>query len=236
MSRRAKIVCTLGPATGTLEQITALVESGMDVARLNFSHGKHSDHETAYHLVREASDKVGRAVAVLADLQGPKIRLGTFADGPVTWATGSRVCVTVEDVEGTAERVSTTYKDLANDVRIGDRLLVDDGNLSLSVVRVEGPDVFCLVVEGGTVSNNKGLSLPGVAVSVPPLSAKDEKDLRFALHLGVDFIALSFVRSPTDAALVRDIMRQEDIYVPVIAKLEKPEAVKNLDAIVEAFD
>ncbi|MGY1827873.1 MULTISPECIES: pyruvate kinase [unclassified Blastococcus] len=236
MSRRAKIVCTLGPATSSPEQVTALVESGMDVARLNFSHGAHEDHAAAYHLVRKASDSTGHAVAILADLQGPKIRLGTFADGPVTWATGSQVCITVEDVEGTAERVSTTYKDLANDVRVGDRLLVDDGNLSLSVVRVEGPDVYCLVVEGGKVSNNKGLSLPGVSVSVPALSDKDERDLRFALHLGVDFIALSFVRSPTDVALVRDIMRQEDIFVPVIAKLEKPEAVRNLDAIVEAFD
>ncbi|MCF6745314.1 pyruvate kinase [Blastococcus sp. KM273128] len=236
MPRRAKIVCTLGPATSSAEQVTALVESGMDVARLNFSHGSHEDHAAAYHLVRKASDSTGRAVAILADLQGPKIRLGTFADGPVTWATGSQVCITVEDVEGTAERVSTTYKDLANDVRVGDRLLVDDGNLSLSVVRVDGPDVFCLVVEGGKVSNNKGLSLPGVAVSVPALSEKDERDLRFALHLGVDLIALSFVRSPADVSLVRDIMRQEDIHVPVIAKLEKPEAVRNLDAIVEAFD
>jgi pyruvate kinase len=236
MSRRAKIVCTLGPATGTPEQITALVESGMDVARLNFSHGKHADHEKSYRMVREASDKVGRAVAVLADLQGPKIRLGTFAEGPVTWATGSRVCVTVEDVEGTAERVSTTYKDLAHDVRVGDRLLVDDGKLALTVTDVDGPDVYCLVLEGGEVSNNKGLSLPGVAVSVPALSEKDAEDLRFALSLSVDFVALSFVRHPRDAELVREIMRQEDVEVPVIAKLEKPEAVENLEAIVEAFD
>ena len=122
MSRRAKIVCTLGPATGSLEQITALVEAGMDVARLNFSHGKHADHETSYRRVRAASDSVGRAVAVLADLQGPKIRLGTFADGPVVWETGSRVCITVEDVPGTADRVSTTYKDLANDARVGEQI------------------------------------------------------------------------------------------------------------------
>jgi pyruvate kinase len=236
MSRRAKIVCTLGPATSSPEQITALVEAGMDVARLNFSHGAHADHATSYRLVREASDSTGHAVATLADLQGPKIRLGTFADGPVHWATGSQVCVTVEDVEGTAERVSTTYKNLSDDARVGDRLLVDDGKLALTVVRVQGPDVFCLVVEGGEVSNNKGLSLPGVAVSVPALSDKDEEDLRFALHLGVDFVALSFVRSPDDVELVRDIMRQEDILVPVIAKLEKPEAVANLEAIVEAFD
>jgi len=236
MSRRAKIVCTLGPAVGTAEQITALVESGMDVARLNFSHGEHADHERNYHLVRTASDSVGRAVAVLADLQGPKIRLGRFVDGPVLWATGSRVCITVEDVEGTAERVGTTYKNLANDVRVGDRLLVDDGNLSLTVVEVDGPDVWCLVLEGGVVSNNKGLSLPGVAVSVPAMSEKDEEDLRFALGLGVDFIALSFVRKAEDVELVREIMRQMDVDLPVIAKLEKPEAVENLEAIVEAFD
>src|SRR5690349_10442544 len=236
MSRRAKIVCTLGPATSSAEQVTALVEAGMDVARLNFSHGAHADHEKAYRLVREASDQTGHAVAVLADLQGPKIRLGTFAEGPVLWETGSRVCVTVEDVVGTAQRVSTTYKGLASDVRVGDRLLVDDGKLALSVVEVNGPDVWCLVTEGGPVSNNKGLSLPGVAVSVPALSDKDEEDLRFALHLSVDFVALSFVRSPADVELVREIMHQEDIEVPVIAKLEKPEAIENLEAIVEAFD
>src|SRR6476469_7379091 len=232
MSRRAKIVCTLGPATSSLEQITALVESGMDVARLNFSHGAHEHHAAAYQRVRQASDSTGHAVAVLADLQGPKIRLGTFAAGPVDWPTGAQVCITVEDVPGTAERVSTTYKDLANDVVVGDRLLVDDGKLALTVVKVEGPNVFCLVVEGGPVSNNKGLSLPGVAVSVPALSDKDEDDLRFALRLGVDFIALSFVRSADDAELVRDILRQEDIYVPVIAKLEKPEAVQMLESMI----
>src|SRR5688500_2993596 len=217
MSRRAKIVCTLGPATSSSEQITALVESGMDVARLNFSHGAHAHHATAYERVREASDRTGHAVAVLADLQGPKIRLGTFADGPVEWPTGSQVVITVEDVEGTAARVSTTYKDLANDVQVGDRLLVDDGKLALTVLSVKGPDVVCLVIEGGPVSNNKGLSLPGVAVSVPALSEKDELDLRFALRLGVDFIALSFVRSAADAELVREIMQQEDIEVPIIA-------------------
>ena len=236
MSRRAKIVCTLGPATSSLEQVTALVEAGMDVARLNFSHGSHADHAKSYKLVRQASDRTGHAVAVLADLQGPKIRLGTFADGPVMWPTGSRVCITVDDVEGTAERVSTTYKNLARDVRPGDRLLIDDGKLALTVAEVQGNEVWCLVLEGGEVSDHKGLSLPGVAVSVPALSEKDAEDLRFALGLSVDFIALSFVRSPKDVELVRDIMRQEDVELPVIAKLEKPEAVENLEAIVEAFD
>jgi len=236
MSRRAKIVCTLGPATSSADQITALVESGMDVARLNFSHGAHADHEKAYRLVREASDRTGHAVAILADLQGPKIRLGTFAGGPVRWETGSRVCITVDDVEGTAARVSTTYKGLANDVRVGDRLLVDDGNIALSVVDVAGPDVFCLVIEGGPVSNNKGLSLPGVAVSVPALSEKDIEDLEFALALGVDWIALSFVRSPDDIKLVHEVMDRVGVRRPVIAKIEKPEGVERLVEIALAFD
>ena len=212
MSRRAKIVCTLGPATSSLEQITALVEAGMDVARLNFSHGAHEHHATAYRRVREASDTTGHAVAILADLQGPKIRLGTFADGPVMWATGARSCVTVEDVVGTAERVSTTYKDLADDVRVGDRLLVDDGKLALTVVSVKGPDVFCLVVEGGEVSNNKGLSLPGVAVSVPALvgQGRGGPPVRPAPRRWTSSRCPSS-GTPQDAELVRDIMRQEDI-------------------------
>ncbi|HEY6744997.1 MAG TPA: pyruvate kinase [Mycobacteriales bacterium] len=236
MSRRAKIVCTVGPATATEERLTALVEAGMDVARLNFSHGDHSEHARMYDLVRRASDQVGRAVAVLADLQGPKIRLGRFAAGPVVWRTGDRVAITTEDVLGTADRVSTTYGRLADDVRPGDRLLVDDGNVGLVVVAVRGRDVLCEVTEGGTVSDHKGLSLPGVAVSVPPLSDKDTADLRFALGLRVDLVALSFVRSPSDAALVRSVLDAEGCSLPVLAKLEKPEAVADLDAVVEAFD
>src|SRR3954467_13142649 len=193
--RRAKIVCTLGPATDTPERARALVEAGMDVARLNFSHGEHADHGRRFHEVRQAAEAAGRNVAVLADLQGPKIRLGRFAEGPVLWATGERVRITVEDVEGTHDRVSTTYKNLADDVRPGDRLLVDDGNVALIAVDIQdGTDVVCDVTEGGPVSNNKGLSLPGVQVSAPPMSEKDADDLEFALRLGVDYVALSFVR------------------------------------------
>ena len=235
--RRAKIVCTLGPATATAQRVAELVEAGMDVARMNFSHGSHTDHKQVYDLVRAASDKSGHAVGILADLQGPKIRLGTFAAGPVEWKTGEHVRITVEDVAGTHDRVSTTYKGLANDARPGDRLLVDDGKVGLVVTEVEGQDVCCEVTEGGTVSNNKGLSLPGMDVSVPALSEKDVEDLEFALHLGVDFIALSFVRSPADIDLVHQVMdRIGRGRIPVIAKLEKPEAVSNLEAIVLAFD
>ncbi|WP_338891779.1 pyruvate kinase [Rhodococcus sovatensis] len=236
MSRRTKIVCTLGPATATTERIRELVESGMDVARLNFSHGDHPDHQANYERVRAASNATGKAVGILADLQGPKIRLGRFAEGKTTWANGELVRITVDECEGTHDRVSTTYKELAQDAREGDRLLVDDGKVGLVVTGVEGNDVLCRVTEGGPVSNNKGVSLPGMDVSVPALSEKDIADLEFALELGVDFIALSFVRSPADVELVHAIMDRVGRRVPVIAKLEKPEAVDNLEAIVLAFD
>ena len=208
----------------------------MDVARLNFSHGEHADHEENYKRVRAASDATGKAVGVLADLQGPKIRLGRFAEGRTTWANGEEVRITVDECEGTHDRVSTTYKQLAEDAKPGDRLLVDDGKVGLVVSGVEGNDVICRVTEGGPVSNNKGVSLPGMNVSVPALSEKDIADLEFALGLGVDFIALSFVRSPADVELVHAVMDRVGRRIPVIAKLEKPEAIDNLEAIVLAFD
>ncbi len=236
MNRRAKIVCTLGPATSSYEAIRGLVYAGMDVARMNFSHGAHAQHEEAYRHVRRASDESGRGVGVLVDLQGPKIRLGTFAAGPVVWATGETVTITTEDVEGTHDRVSTTYKGLADDVSVGDRLLVDDGRVGLRVVSVEGPDVRLTVTEGGPVSNNKGLSLPGIGVSVPALSEKDEEDLRFGLTLRADMVALSFVRSAKDIERVHEIMDEMGVRLPVLAKIEKPQAVDNLDEIIDAFD
>ncbi len=236
MTRRAKIVCTLGPATTTEERVRGLVEAGMDVARLNFSHGTHADHARAYRLVREASDASGRSVGVVADLQGPKIRLGTFAGGSAEWATGDRVAITTEPVLGDAKRVSTTYRLLPEDVRPGDRLLVDDGNVALVVIAIDGTDVLCDVVEGGIVSDHKGLSLPGIAVSAPALSAKDADDLRFALGLRVDLVALSFVRAPSDVTLVHAVMDAAGCRLPVVAKLEKPEAVARLDGVIGAFD
>ena len=236
MTRRAKIVCTIGPATASPERLRGLVEAGMDVARLNFSHGSRADHERAYQLVRAAAEAVGRPVGVLADLQGPKIRLGEFASSPVHWRTGDHVVVTGEPGIGTAERVSCTYPALAEEVSAGDRLLIDDGKVVLAVVKVEGPDVHCQVVEGGEVSDRKGVSLPGVALSAPALSDKDTDDLRFALRLGVDLVALSFVRTPGDAARVREVMAAEGVRRPVLAKLEKPEAVAALVEVVRAFD
>ncbi|MBV1852393.1 pyruvate kinase [Catellatospora tritici] len=236
MTRRAKIVCTLGPATWSSERLRGLVEAGMDVARMNFSHGSHTDHEQAYLRVREVAAATGKAVATLADLQGPKIRLGKFADGAVEWRTGDSVVITSDDILGTADRVSCTYRKLPAEVKVGDRLLIDDGKVAVEVTAVNGPDIRCLVVEGGPVSNHKGVSLPNVAVSVPAMSEKDAEDLRFALALGVDLIALSFVRSPEDIKLVHAIMHEVGVVRPVIAKIEKPEAVDNLEAITDAFD
>jgi pyruvate kinase len=236
VTRRGKIVCTLGPATGTDEKVRALVEAGMDVARLNMSHGEHADHKAAYDRVRAACDITGHAVGVMADLQGPKIRLGRFATGSTHWNNGDVVRITVEDIEGTHDRVSTTYKRLPYDAQPGDRLLVDDGNLELVVEHIDGEDVVATVTEGGPVSNNKGISLPGMNVSAPPLSDKDVEDLEFALRLGVDLVALSFVRSPADVELVHEVMDRVGRRVPVTAKLEKPEAIDNLEAIVLAFD
>jgi pyruvate kinase len=234
--RRAKIVCTLGPATSTPDRIRELVDAGMDVARLNMSHGSHDDHASYYRLVREAANTSGRGVGIFADLQGPKIRLETFADGPVVLRPGQPWVITTRTVEGDDTQCGTTYKGLPEDVVTGDPILIDDGRVRLRVTKVDGPDVHTEVVVGGPVSNNKGINLPGVAVSVPALSEKDIEDLRFALRLCVDFIALSFVRDAKDADDVRRIMDEEGVHVPIIAKIEKPQAIDNLDEVIAAFD
>lgn len=234
--RRAKIVCTLGPATSTPEAVLGLVEAGMDVARLNLSHGEYADHERVYRMVRQASDRTGHGVGVLVDLQGPKIRLGRIAAGPVDLTEGQRLTITTRDVPGDDQVVSTTYAGLPGDVGAGDQILVDDGKVHLQVVSVEDTDVVTEVVVPGRISNHKGINLPGVAVSVPALTEKDKADLRWALRLRADMIALSFVRSAADAADVRAIMDEVGVHLPVIAKIEKPQAIENLDEVVRAFD
>ncbi|WP_251151160.1 pyruvate kinase [Cellulosimicrobium sp. Marseille-Q4280] len=235
--RRAKIVCTIGPATESKEQLKALVDAGMDVARINRSHGSAAEHEAVYHGVREAAAASGRSVAVLVDLQGPKIRLGRFGGDEKHWLDeGDTFTITTEDVVGTKELVSTTHKGLPGDARVGDPLLIDDGKVLVRVTAVEGPRVVTRVEVAGPVSNNKGINLPGVAVSVPALSEKDRDDLRWALRLGADIIALSFVRSAADFDDVKAIMDEEGRTVPVVAKIEKPQAIDNLAEIVDAFD
>jgi pyruvate kinase len=237
MSRRAKIVCTLGPATSSQEQITALIAAGMDVARLNMSHGRQADHLETYRRLRAGSDATGRSVGILADLQGPKIRLGEFPGGPVRLAAGDEFVITTEDIPGNQHEASTTYEGLPEDVRPGDRVLIDDGNVALEAIAVNGNRVRLRVVVGGKISDHKGINLPGVNVSAPALTEKDEVDLRWALTTGCDIVALSFVRSPDDAHLARKIMTDMGRPgVPLIAKIEKPQAVEVLPDIVDAFD
>jgi len=236
LMRRAKIVCTLGPAVAGPDNIRRLVEAGMDVARMNFSHGDHSDHEKNFADVRAAAEATGRNVAILLDLQGPKIRIGRFTEGSVVLEVGQTFVITTQDVPGDVRQVSTTYAGLPHDVSAGDDILIDDGRLALRAVSVDGPRVTTEVVVGGTVSNNKGVNLPGVAVSVPALTDKDVEDLRFGLSLGVDMVALSFVRNAVDADGVREIMTEVGVTRPVIAKVEKPQAVEHLAEVVDAFD
>ncbi|TAL42234.1 MAG: pyruvate kinase [Salinibacterium sp.] len=234
--RRAKIVATLGPATSSYENIRAIIDAGVDVARMNLSHGTHEVHEEVYRNVRRAAEDSGRAVAVLVDLQGPKIRLGKFEAGPYELEVGDIFKITTDDVLGTKELASTTFKGLPDDVKPGDFLLIDDGKVKVQVRETDGTVVTTEVVVAGAVSNNKGINLPGVAVNVPALSAKDEDDLRWGLNLGADLIALSFVRSADDITRVHEIMAEEGRKIPVIAKIEKPQAVDNLEAIIETFD
>src|ERR1035437_1448070 len=233
--RRAKIVCTIGPVTESREQIQALVDAGMDVARINRSHGDREAHEIVYRNVRPAAQASGREVAVLVDLQGPKIRLGTFVAGKVELVEGDTFTITTDNVPGTKERASTTYKGLPGGAKVGGQILIDDGRVGVRIVEVEGNDVVTTVELAGPISNNKGLNLPGVAVNVPAMSGKDEEDLRWALRLGADIIALSFVRSAKDYDDVARIMAHEGRVVPVIAKIEKPQAVDNLAEIIDAF-
>jgi pyruvate kinase len=229
-------VCTLGPATSSMERIRELVDAGMDVARLNLSHGAYADHEEIYRRVRQAADDTGHGVGIFVDLQGPKIRLGNIKDGPTLIQTGQPFTITTRELEGNSAIASTTYQGLPGDVSPGDQILIDDGKVRLRVTEVDGTDVHTTVVTGGRISNHKGINLPGVAVSVPAMSEKDIEDLRWGLHLTVDFIALSFVRSAADVEDVRRIMREEGVLLPVIAKIEKPQAIDNLDEIVKAFD
>lgn len=246
-SRRAKIVCTIGPASSATERVAALVGAGMDIARLNFSHGDREEHAAAYANVRAASDTAGRAVGILADLQGPKLRIGRLIGGVAVLAGGARLVITTSGATGTPDRLSTGYAALADDVAPGDTILLADGTVELRVLAVSPRgdrdrdatrpgEVECAVVRGGTIRDHSGMNLPGVAVSSPSLTDKDVDDLNFALRLGVDLVALSFVRQPEDAAAVRAVMTEAGIQVPVIAKLERPEALEQLEAVIEAFD
>ena len=244
--RRTKIVCTIGPATSSEERLEQLMRAGMNVARLNFSHSTQQEHGLVIERIRAISARLGYAVAILQDLQGPKIRTGALQDGrPVTLVDGAQLTITTRDVVGDAELISTTYKPLPQDVKVGDRILLDDGLLELRVLSTSETDVQCVVVHGGVLGEHKGINLPGVAISSPALTEKDRDDLLFGITHGVDYVALSFVRRPEDINEARQLIRRyaTQVYgeegswdIPLIAKIEKPEAVEHLDQILEVTD
>jgi pyruvate kinase len=233
---RAKIVCTLGPASSTPQRIGELIDAGMSVARLNFSHGSHDDHARMLQIVRSEADRRGKAIAALLDLQGPKIRVGKLANGQVELKPGAELTITTDNIIGDDRRVPTTYAGLPRDVKVGDQILLDDGYLGLAVTQVSGNDVKTVVVTGGILKNNKGINLPGVDVSAPALSEKDRIDIGFALRYGVDYVALSFVRRPEDVLEAKRLLTVDQVSIPVIAKIEKPQALSRLGDIIDAAD
>jgi pyruvate kinase len=237
MLRRAKIVCTLGPATSSAERIGQLIDAGMDVARLNFSHGEREVHLKTLQLVRAEAEKRDRAVAILLDVQGPKIRVGRFPQGEVELTAGQTFTITTDtSVVGDVRRVSTTYAGLAKDVKPGSQILLDDGLLALEVTEVQGGEVITLVRTGGTLRNNKGINLPDVIVSAPALTEKDRGDLAFGVRVGVDYVALSFVRAAEDVRMARALVTAHGQSIPIIAKIEKPQAIERLDEIISEAD
>ena len=235
--RRAKIVGTLGPSSNNAERIGELIDAGLDVVRLNFSHGSHADHAKVLTTVRAEAERRGRAVGVLLDIQGPKIRVGRFAEGQVELKPGATFTITTDpDIIGDVNRVSTTYTGLPRDVKTGDHILLDDGYLSLVVTEVGDRDVKTIVVTGGILKNNKGINLPGVEVSAPAITDKDKLDLEWALRHGVDYVAVSFVRRAEDVLEARRLLTADDVSIPIIAKIEKPQAVDRLEQIIEVSD
>lgn len=233
---RAKIVCTLGPASHDEATIRRMIEVGMNVARLNFSHGSHDFHRETMAMVRRAAGAAGRICGIMLDLQGPKVRVGRFAEGEVLLKAGGEFTITGREVEGNAEIVSTTHQALSADVGAGETVLLDDGLIVLRVKEVEDLDVRCEVVIGGVLKNNKGINIPGAALSVPTITEKDYRDAAFGAAEKVDFIAMSFVRHPDDIAGMRKYLATQTYQPPIIAKIEKPQALEHIDAIIDAVD
>ena len=234
--RRTKIVATLGPSSNDTETIERLITAGVNVFRLNMSHGTHKDHAETYRRIRKTAEKLERPIAVLADLCGPKIRVGAFQHGRIELATGDPVTVTSRDVIGSTGIISSRYRALADDVEVGNRILLDDGNIELLVKSVDGTEIICEVVSGGMLSDHKGMNLPGVNISAPSLTEKDRIDAHFALQLGVDFLALSFVRQGSDVEDLRALIPETNSHVAIIAKIEKPEALDNINEFLDAAD
>jgi len=237
MSNKTKIVATIGPSSNNKSILKKLISSGMDVARLNFSHGNYEDHEKAINDIRALSKEMSKPIGILLDLQGPKIRTGTLKNGkPVFLKKNKTIQITSKQVAGNADIASTTYKDLSKDVKKGDKILIDDGLIELKVLSKSKDTVTCKIINGGILKEHKGINLPGVKVSAPSLTEKDKKDLLFGLEKGVDFFALSFVRNANDLKRIKSILKKHKSDTPVIAKIEKPEAVGKLDEILKIAD
>ncbi len=234
--RRAKIVCTLGPSSDTYERVKAMAKAGMDVARLNFSHGSHEGHQKVIMIIRKVAKELKKPIAILQDLQGPKIRILKFTEGFVELKRGDTFILTTRDVEGNDKIVSVSYKSFSKDVHVGDIVLLDDGLLKLKVEKIRGQDVFCKVIYGGVLSNHKGLNLPGNILSVSALTDKDKKDLRFGMNMDVDYVALSFVQKPKDIEEIKGIISRAKKDIPVVAKIEKPQAVESIEDIIDKTD
>ncbi|HLA48599.1 MAG TPA: pyruvate kinase, partial [Nitrospinota bacterium] len=234
--RNAKIVCTIGPASSSPKVIERLIKAGMDVARLNFSHGTHNEYKKVIKSIRDTSRKLKKAVAILQDLQGPKIRTGLLKDGKIILKSGNKFVLTGRKILGTSEMVSTTYSSMYRDVKKGDRILLDDGLISLKVNNVKGTEIACEVINGGVLTDHKGINLPGIKVGLSSITEKDIEDLYFGIKQGVDYVAISFVRTDKDVKSVKDIIKKKGSFIPVIAKLEKPEAIDNLEKIVDEAD
>lgn len=237
MINRTKIIATIGPSSDSKPILKQMIQAGMNVARLNCSHGTHAEHAEVANIIRELSREMQRPVGILVDLQGPKIRTGTLKNGkPVILQKNGIIKITSKLVEGTAEVVSTTYKNLPNDVKKDDNILLDDGLICLKVISKTSDTVTCKVIVDGILKEHKGINLPGVKVSAPSLTEKDQKDLIFGIEIGADFFALSFVRSAADLKKIKSLIRKHGSDIPVIAKIEKPEAIQDIDAIIETTD
>jgi len=233
---KTKIICTIGPATSSKDRITKLIKAGMNVARLNFSHGTHKEHEKSFNLIRECSKKLNRSVAILLDLSGPKIRVGKLKDNKLLLIKGASITLTSENVLGTDKKISVSYPDLPKEVRRGDAILLNDGLIELKVINTNGKEIKCKVIVGGPLSSHKGLNLTRGILKVKSLTPKDKSDLTFGIRLGVDLVALSFVRKAEDISETKRVIEQYKAGIPVIAKIEKHEALKNIDSILEVAD
>jgi len=234
--RKTKIVCTLGPATNSEEMIRQLIQAGMNVVRLNFSHGSQQEHRLMIEAIRKAAAQLGKAIPILQDLQGPKLRVGKMKNGSIVLKRGQQIRLVAEEILGDEQRIGTSYRYLANDVRPGDKILLDDGLIELKVVHVYRTEVICQVITGGMLSDHKGINLPGIAISQPSFTEKDRDDLMFGIEHGVDLVAISFVRSADDVLAVKEVIQSKGQEIMVLAKLEKPEAIDHLDDILAVAD